>query len=93
MYEEKFRLYSGRCVRAKLLQLCLTLCDPMNCSPPGSSGHGIHQARILEWVAPGDLPCPGIESTSPTLQADSLLMSHWGSLYWKLRISNCDIKT
>ena len=30
---------------------CLTLCDPMDCSPPGSSGHGILQARILEWVA------------------------------------------
>ena len=32
-------------------QLCLTLCDPMDYSPPGSSVHGIHQARILEWVA------------------------------------------
>ena len=32
-------------------QSCLTLCDPMNCSPPGSSVHRIFQARILEWVA------------------------------------------
>ena len=32
-------------------QYCLTLCDPLNCSPPGSSFHGIFQARILEWVA------------------------------------------
>ena len=32
-------------------QLCLTLCDPMDCSPPASSVHGILQARILEWVA------------------------------------------
>ena len=32
-------------------QLYLTLCDPMDCSPPGSSVHGILQARILEWVA------------------------------------------
>ena len=32
-------------------QLCLTLCDPMDCSPPVSSVHGILQARILEWVA------------------------------------------
>ena len=32
-------------------QLCLTLCDPMDHSPPGSSVHGILQARILEWVA------------------------------------------
>ena len=35
---------------AKLLHLCLTLCDPTDCSPPGSSVHGILQARILEWV-------------------------------------------
>ena len=35
----------------KSLQSCLTLCDPMDCSPPGSSLHGILQARILEWVA------------------------------------------
>ena len=38
-------------VYAKSLQLCSTLCDPMDCSPPGSSVHGILQARILEWVA------------------------------------------
>ena len=36
---------------AKSLQSCLTLCKPMNCSPPGSSVHGILQARILEWAA------------------------------------------
>ena len=36
---------------AKLLQSCSTLCRPMDCSPPGSSVHGILQARILEWVA------------------------------------------
>ena len=35
----------------KVAPLCLTLCDPMDCSPPGSSVHGILQARILEWVA------------------------------------------
>ena len=39
------------CVRAKLLQLCPTLCDPMDFSPPSSLVHGILQARILEWVA------------------------------------------
>ena len=39
------------CRHAKLLQLCLTLCDPMDCSPPDSSVHGILQARILKWVA------------------------------------------
>ena len=35
-------------------QSCLTLCDPMDCSPPGSSVHGILQVRILEWIA---IPC------------------------------------
>ena len=38
-------------MRAKSLQPCLTLHDLMDCSPPGSSVHGIFQARILEWVA------------------------------------------
>ena len=36
---------------AKSLQLCLTLCDPMDCSLPGSPVPGILQARTLEWVA------------------------------------------
>ena len=35
----------------KVAQLCPTLCDPMDCSLPGSSVHGIFQARELEWVA------------------------------------------
>ena len=34
-----------------IAKLCLTLCDPMDCSLPGSSVHGILQARVLEWVA------------------------------------------
>ena len=55
---------------------CTILCDPLDCSAPGSSVHGIIQERILEWVAisysrgssqfptPGDLPNPGIKPTS-----------------------------
>ena len=39
------------CVYAMSLQLCQTLCDPMDCSSPGSSVHGILQARILGWMA------------------------------------------
>ena len=35
----------------EVAQSCLTLCDPVDCSPPGSSVRGILQARILEWVA------------------------------------------
>ena len=49
---------------------CLTFCDPMDCSPPGSSVHGISQVRILEWVAISfsrDLPEPGMEPVSLTL--------------------------
>ena len=34
---------------SEVAQLCLTLRDPMDCSPPGSSVHGISQARVLEW--------------------------------------------
>ena len=43
--------FSNACVHAKLLQSCPTLRDPMDSSPPGSSVHGILQARILEWAA------------------------------------------
>ena len=35
----------------EVAQSCPTLCDPMDCSPPGSSVHEIFQARVLEWVA------------------------------------------
>ena len=55
------------CLGAKLLQSCLTLCNPMDYSPPVSSVHGILQARMLEWAAcfpPGGLPDPGIEPIS-----------------------------
>ena len=37
--------------KSEVAQLCLTLSDPMDCSPPSSSVHGIFQARVLEWVA------------------------------------------
>ena len=39
------------CYHAKSLRSCSSLCDPMGCSPPGSSVHVIFQARILQWVA------------------------------------------
>ena len=44
-------IFYAECVCAKLLQSCPVLCIPMDCSPPGSSVHGILQAGILEWVA------------------------------------------
>ena len=57
-------------------QSCPTLCNPTECSPLGSSVHGILQARTLELLpfpSPGDLPELGTEPRSPTLQVDSLL--------------------
>ena len=56
------------CVHAKSVQSCPPLCTRHGlCSPPGSSVHGIFQARILEWIAISffrDIPDPGIELTS-----------------------------
>jgi len=55
----------------------------MDCSSSGSSIYGIFPARTLKRVAipspPGDLPYPGMEPMSPSLQTDSLLLSYWGS--------------
>ena len=59
------------CMHAQLLS-CSTLCNSKDCSPPGSSIHGILQARILECMpcpSPGDLSDPGIESVSPVFAA------------------------
>ena len=59
----------GHC--CSVAQSWLTLCDPLDCSPPGSSVYGILQARILEWVAcppPGDLSNSGIELVFPALE-------------------------
>ena len=56
-------------------QLCLTLDNPTDCIPPGSSVHGVLQTRTLEWVAilsPGNLPDPGIEPGTAALQVDSV---------------------
>ena len=67
--------WQWQCSHAKSLQSCPTLCHPMDCRPPGSSVHGILQARILEWVtfpAPEDLPNQGIKPLS--------LMSPWLAL-------------
>ena len=72
------------CIHVSRAQsLChIRLCDPIDCSPPGSSVRGISQARILEWTAISSsrVPShPGIKLASPTLQADSLTLSLQGS--------------
>ena len=59
---------------------CPILCDPMDCSRPVSSVHGISQARYwseLSFPTPGDLPDPGVKLTSPALQADSFHFATW----------------
>ena len=63
-------------------QSCPTLCDPMHCSLPGFSVHGILQARILEWVPflpPGDLPDPGMEPKSPVSPASPALAGRFST--------------
>ena len=56
---------------SEVAQSCPTLCDPMDCSPPDSSVHGISQARVLEWVAIAFSGCelPG-----------AIFLAAWGSL-------------
>ena len=66
---------SSKQSESEVAQLCPTLCDPVDCSPPGSSVHGILQQEFWSWLpfpSPGDLLHPGIEPRSPTLQADAL---------------------
>ena len=69
------------CVHAKSFQLCLTLYNPTDCTPPGFSVHGVFQARILEWVAISfsrHLPDPGTKSASlmsPALPGSSLSLA------------------
>ena len=61
--------------QSEVAQSCLTPSNPMDCSLPGFSVHGIFQARVLDGLpfpSPGDLPNPGIESGSPTLHTDAL---------------------
>ena len=74
-------------------QSCLTLFDPMDCSPPVSSVLGTLQAGILEWntcPSPGNLLNSGIEPispASPVLQVDCLPLNHQGSPYVKISTS------
>ena len=80
--------YSPKC---SFSQSCLILCDLMDCSMFGSPVHGVFSGKNivsgLSFPPPVDLPDPGIELMSPVspappaLQADSLLLSHHGSLY------------
>ena len=69
-----------RFVAIESLSLVQLICDPMDCSPPGYSVHGVSQARILELPSPssGDLPDSRIELTTPTLAGGFLPLSQQG---------------
>ena len=71
MYREGMEARKGNYLAACVCaQLCPALCDPLNCSPPGSSVHGIILTRILEWVVISfsrGSSQPGTELESPAL--------------------------
>ena len=56
----------------EVAQLCPTVCNPMDCSLPGSSVHGIFHGVGYHFLLQGGLPAPGIKPESPTLQAEAL---------------------
>ena len=66
-------------IESEVAQLCPTLRDPMDCSPPGSSAHGIFQARVLEWGAMVSLIFLKRSLVFPVLLFPSI------SLHWSLR--------
>ena len=89
-------------LHTKLLQSCLTLCNPLDCNLQGSSVHGILQARILEWLpwpSPVDLPDPGIKPKSLALHENSSSFDlnfsnneqYWKSLYVSINHLFCFI--
>ena len=68
---------------SEVAQSCPTLCNPMDCSLPGSSVHGFSRQEYwsgLPFPSPGDLPDPRIEPRSPALQADALTSELPGKL-------------
>ena len=86
--ERLYRLYINRLyiskVKVFVAQSCLTLWDPMDCSPPGSSVHGVYKARILEWVAifffQGIFPTQGSNLVLAHCRQNVYHLSHLGIL-------------
>ena len=80
----------------EVAQSCLTLSNPMDCSPPGSSAHGIFQARVLEWVS---LPSPPIRN--PKGGINDPIAPQWPKLALCLKqvmvlspwLTTCSLKT
>ena len=73
-----------QCMKVKseseVAQSCPTLCDPMDCSLPGSSVHGIFQARILEW---GAITFSAGSQSSDSQVANREIQPRWYTLWWK----------
>ena len=83
----KFKGVKVRCCSSLVVKLCLTLCNPMDCSPPGSPVCGIFPARILEW-ATIFFSRGSIQGLNPCLlhwQVGSLPLSHQGSPIYKIK--------
>ena len=76
----------------KIAQLCLTLCDPMDCGLPGSSIHVIFQAIVLEWIVISfsrELPTQGSNLGLPHCRQTVNCLSHQGSLIRCVQIAIC----
>ena len=72
-------------------QLCPSFCDLLDCSLPGSSVHGIFQARILGGLpfhSPGNFPYPGIEAASPALAGRFLTTVQPGKLLFRSTVND-----
>ena len=78
-----FQLSTSAAAAAKSPDSCPTLCDPMDCSPPGSSIHGSFQARVLEWGATAFSEAPLVLAIM-TQQFPSHLLSFWPTQVIKL---------
>ena len=88
--------------KVKVAQSCPTLCDPMDCSPPGSSVHEIFQARILEWTAisffrgssPAWVSCSAGGFFTDWVMREALtvvISSHLSLLYWTARATGIEV--
>ena len=84
-------------MRCQVLSVIMTLCNPVDCSPPGSSVCGILPARTLQWVPrppPGDLPDPGTESPSlmsPALAGGFFTTCTTWEAKWIMRLTDLPI--